>query len=83
MGALLIGQALLICYYIFLQLNRGGMMMIKTPQSPFQSWNQRVLEVLEQTYVYDAALMEKWSKDGELQNLNYLQRLEVYRGNLT
>jgi hypothetical protein len=59
------------------------MVLIKSPQSPFQSWNQRVLEVLEQTYDYDAALMEKWSMDGELQNLSYLQRLELFREELS
>ncbi|GAA4703709.1 hypothetical protein [Brevibacillus fulvus] len=44
-----------------------------------QEWNRRVLEVLEQTYPYDAKLMALFVQDGERQNQLYAERLTEFR----
>lgn len=44
-----------------------------------QDWNRRMLEVLEQTYPYDARLMSLLVQEGERQNQLYAERLAEYR----
>lgn len=44
-----------------------------------QEWNRRVLEVLEQTYPYDARLMALFVQEGDKQNQLYAERLNEFR----
>ncbi|MEK3744749.1 hypothetical protein NST23_18880 [Brevibacillus sp. FSL K6-0770] len=44
-----------------------------------QDWNSRVLEVLEQTYPYDAKQMALFVQEGERQNQLYAERLNEFR----